>query len=433
MTAPAAQPLPESVRSRIVALAADCLAELEPGEIPGALRQVARFTPRARARAATPIATALETDDNFRRVVGALARGRQPELAAALETGAPPAAADPADVATLAWLLRSDGWEDLVGAAAAAERDATQQAGAAAESLARLREQLATTRAAARSENARLREDLTAARSEIERLRRELRQEHDRAESAVAASQQARDAADAAVADATGRGRTADAELRRLRSRLTEAESALEAARRAGRDNRAEADTRLRLLLDAVTGAAQGLARELALPPVTVRPGDVVSGASTPTPSTTGANRAAAADDPALLDALLRVPATHLIVDGYNVTKTGYGELPLERQRERLLSGLGGLAARTRAEVTCVFDGATQPGPLAAGGPRGVRVLFSDPGVTADEVIRRLAHAEPEGRPLVVISADREVVEGVERAGATALPSTALLALLGGR
>ena len=36
---------------------------------------------------------------------------------------------------------------------------------------------------------------------------------------------------------------------------------------------------------------------------------------------------------------------------------------------------------------------------------RGVRVLFSDPGVLADDLIRSLVGAEPEGRPLVVVSA----------------------------
>ena len=49
-----------------------------------------------------------------------------------------------------------------------------------------------------------------------------------------------------------------------------------------------------------------------------------------------------------------------------------------------------------------VFDGA---GVVAAPtrGSRGVRVLFSDPGVLADDVIRALVAAEPQGRPVVVV------------------------------
>ncbi len=43
----------------------------------------------------------------------------------------------------------------------------------------------------------------------------------------------------------------------------------------------------------------------------------------------------------AALDALLAVPSLHLVVDGYNVSKTGYPELPLADQRSRLVGQLG--------------------------------------------------------------------------------------------
>ena len=76
------------------------------------------------------------------------------------------------------------------------------------------------------------------------------------------------------------------------------------------------------------------------------------------------------------------------------------------------------LAAQTGAEVTCVFDGAELAAPVLLAPPRGVRVLFSKPGVTADELIRQLVRAEPPGRPVVVVSTDREVADGVAKAGA---------------
>ena len=57
-----------------------------------------------------------------------------------------------------------------------------------------------------------------------------------------------------------------------------------------------------------------------------------------------------------------------------------------------------------------VFDGATRP-PAMPPAPRGVRVLFSAPGEIADDVIRRLVAAEPEGRPLMVVSSDKEVAD----------------------
>jgi predicted RNA-binding protein with PIN domain len=56
-----------------------------------------------------------------------------------------------------------------------------------------------------------------------------------------------------------------------------------------------------------------------------------------------------------------------------------------------------------------------------------VRVLFSQPGETADELIRVLVHAEPQGRPVIVVSSDREVADAARRAGAYALPATAVL------
>jgi predicted RNA-binding protein with PIN domain len=137
-----------------------------------------------------------------------------------------------------------------------------------------------------------------------------------------------------------------------------------------------------------------------------------------------------APDDPASVDLLLGLPQAHLVVDGYNVTKTGFPDLTLEDQRVRLVSGLAALAARTGAEMTCVFDGAEVAVRVPATVTRRVRVRFSPPGVTADELIRRLVRAEPPGRPVTVCSADREVVDGVRRAGARVVTPSALLARL---
>ena len=80
-------------------------------------------------------------------------------------------------------------------------------------------------------------------------------------------------------------------------------------------------------------------------------------------------------------------------------------------------------------EITVVFDGAgvtTAP----TRGSRGVRVLFSDAGVLADDVIRELVAMEPEGRPLVVATSDRAVVVSVRRRGAHAVTSAVLLGRL---
>ncbi|HTL24925.1 MAG TPA: NYN domain-containing protein, partial [Mycobacteriales bacterium] len=220
-----------------------------------------------------------------------------------------------------------------------------------------------------------------------------------------------------------------DAEVRRAQDRLGDAERALAEARQADREGAKGDQLRLRLLLDAVVGAAQGLRRELALPPAEGRPADALAGEYAPS-GAADRPQGRDVDDPVRLDALLAVPTTHVLVDGYNVTKGGYGELTLEAQRTRLLAGLGGLAARTGAEVTVVFDGAERTLATALKAPRGVRLLFSRRGETADEVLRRLVRHEPVGRPVVVVSSDREVADGISEAGATAVPSAALLRLL---
>ena len=83
--------------------------------------------------------------------------------------------------------------------------------------------------------------------------------------------------------------------------------------------------------------------------------------------------------DPATMLAPPELRAIHplgkspVVVDGYNVTKTGYPQMPLEKQRLRLLGQLSQLAAQTGAEVTCVFDGAELAAPVLLAPPRGVR------------------------------------------------------------
>ena len=77
-----------------------------------------------------------------------------------------------------------------------------------------------------------------------------------------------------------------------------------------------------------------------------------------------------------------------------------------------------------------LFDGADVTS-IPAAGARNVRVLFSDPGVLADDVIRSLVLAEPQGRPLVVATSDQAVVNSVCAAGSYAIPAAVLLARLG--
>ncbi|MEU6536003.1 NYN domain-containing protein [Streptomyces sp. NPDC047000] len=425
------RPLPDGVRRRVVQIVSDGFGGLTVAELPAQLRQYARFAPNRRAKfAGNAMAAALETDPLFRQRIGEKLREAQPELCGALDSGAAPPAADPLDVAAAAYVLRPADWAKLVTAAGEeAQRADAERAGEESRAeLERLREELERARELTRSETERLRTELDAARKETDVLHRKLRAAHSDVKRGEAALRKAVGEIEAVRAEGQAQVSAAESESRRLKSRLAETEAALEAARRAAREGRSVEDMRVRLLLDTVLDAAQGLRRELALPPVSVRPAETVDavepGRMTPKDIAT---RALSEHDPAVLDQLLALPQAHLVVDGYNVTKTGYPQMPLEKQRLRLLGQLSALAAQTGAEVTCVFDGAELAAPVLLAPPRGVRVLFSKPGVTADELIRQLVRAEPPGRPVIVASTDREVADGIAKAGARPVASAVLL------
>jgi predicted RNA-binding protein with PIN domain len=427
---PADVVLPEPVRQRVVSLVAEVLPHLGADEVPTSLRSFARFTPTRRARlGGSAIAAQLATDPLFRQRAAAKAIEAKGTLGAAVASGTPPAAADPVDVAALAYLARPHGWADLVAAASNILGDEVEQAElrARAREVERLTEQLERARAAARSDVEKLRAEISVARAETEELRLRVRELTKTLRAAEQETKRAQDALSTERGRAAATASAQDAELRRLRSRLSDAEAELEAGKQATREGRAVDEARLWLLLETIGQAAQGLRRELALNPASQLPADRVAASAAETGVDAGEGRQQwAAADAARLDQLLNLPKAHLVVDGYNVTKTGFADASLEQQRTRLVSRLGGVAAQTGAEITVVFDGADRL-PVAPSTPRGVRVLFSRRGQTADELIRRLVRAEPPGRPVIVISSDNEVADGVRRVGAYPVASVVLL------
>ncbi len=345
------------------------------------------------------------------------------------------AASDLVDLAVGAFLLRPDGWEThLARAAEALDAQAEAQRRAhEAERAAGERDRAVAELAAAQEAATADRAALEEARAEIAVLRRQerkLRSDADRA----------RAEARAALAEAAARTEAAEALAARAADERREASVALDRAHAARDEARTLthtgadlANARARLLLETVVDAAVGLRRELGIPPTTLRPADTVApadgvGAPGATPRTRPGSRGRTGDDPALLDDVLAVPQMHLIVDGYNVTKTGFGALTLAQQRRRLVDGLVRVASRTGAEVTCCFDG-QDLGHLPPASTRGVRVLFTS-GEIADHLIRRLVAAEPEGRPVAVVTSDREVADDVQAMGAVAIGSPALVARL---
>jgi predicted RNA-binding protein with PIN domain len=427
-------PLPERVRAKVVALASDALGRMPTDDLPTSLMRVAAFAPARRAKlAGSQIASVLEVDEPFRNRVAADVRQQVPDLTESVDAGVVPAAADPVDLAAVAYLLRPAGWDGLVAAAhASLTHDAGPSAQAVTRQLDQLRRQLESATESLKESRGRHREQLAALKVENADLRHKLGDARTRARAAETSASEAATAADVLRAAASNATNRHDAEVRRLRARVEELEREVAAVRRAGRVERGTGALRARLLLDTLLDTAQGLRRELALPAVEGSPADGVEAHVAEQGSRARSGHSSlAADDPAMLEQLLALPRAHMIVDGYNVTKTAWPELSLERQRDRLLAGVAPLVARSGAEVTVVFDAAGSTDRPPVNRPRGVRVLYSPAGVIADDVIRELVAAEPQGRPLVVVSSDNQVARDVVLAGARSVAAGALTRLLG--
>jgi predicted RNA-binding protein with PIN domain len=432
-------PLPDAVRTRVIALAAEAVGRIAPESLPASLKKVASFAPPRRARlAGNQIASVLETDDAFREHVAIQVRASHQALAKALDAGTAPAAADPVEVAAASYLLRTTGWADRVAEAADAvdAEQATAIGKKAEEQLSRLQRQLAEATTEREETRGRLRDQIAALKADNVDLRRKLGDTRSALKQAEETAAETASRSTAAIAQAEQAAAAADAESRRLKSRIEQLEKETAAVRRTERVGRDAELVRTRLLLDTILDAAQGLRRELALPTVDGMPADrVVADVAEQGQRTPSGHGSLPVDDPAMLDQLVQLPRTHLIVDGYNVTKNAWPGLSLEKQRDVLLSGLGPLAARSGAEITVVFDAAeTKERPMVKA-PRGLRVLFSPVGVIADDVIRDLVAAEPKGRPLLVVTSDRAVARDVVAAGARVVGSAGLSSLLsrGGR
>lgn len=411
--------LPEVVRGRVIALAAAALGSATPAQVPSGLAAVARFAPAKRAkRGAVPLAAAVQTDASFRALVAQAAR-----------VAGDDDRADDVGAVSLAFLLRKELPEEALQrlTATAGLTAAQQQITALEREVGRLTSAL--ERATSSGESGQ--QGDRAAGEEADRLRRRLREQGTRVREAERQVEQLAADHQQQLADHNERLVDAESAQRSAEERADQAvdetnrlNRTLAAQRESSRREVGARDRRIELLLSTVIAAATGLRREWTLATGGELPADVVAKQLNPVPTT-----ARQVGDPSTLAELLSVPGAHLIVDGYNVTKTGYGELPLTEQRDRLIRSLSALSARTSAEVTVVFDGAA----VSVVPPQGrkIRVLFSPAGVIADDVIRRLVAAEPAGRLLLVVTSDRAVVGDVAQAGARTAGSEVLLRLVG--
>jgi predicted RNA-binding protein with PIN domain len=425
--------LPAEVRQQLITIAADVIGKRPVAELPAAVRRFARFAPSKRVRmGAADIAAALAADERFRESVGEVVTQASPELVEQVSSGSPPETADPVDIAVIAYLIRPPGWQQRLEAISADLLEQNERRTAEAE-LSRLESEVQRL-TTANTELSRTREDLRAAAATANadqakltaELQHRIRMLQGELRSAQRAAEHANRASAVDRAEYERLAASHASELRKARARIASLEAELDNGRRTVRAAREHDDARLWLLLEQISAAAGGLQKELDLTRPAVSPADSVASAdqeSAARPSTL---------DPSYLDRLLDGAHVHLIVDGYNLSKTGYGDLPLADQRTRLVTSLGALAARTKVEVTVAFDGTAAPTGVASGAPspRGVRVLFSAVGQLADDLIRDLVQAEPPGRTVLVASSDQAVAARARGSGAWPVAAAVLLSRL---
>jgi predicted RNA-binding protein with PIN domain len=328
---------------------------------------------------------------------------------------------DDADPIVATWLRRPVGWEaELARREAEVERRRADEGAAKGVVAERRRREAAEQRAErAEADLERMGADLASVRAERDALAAAFAG----AEATIATLRSERDAARVLARNESDRLAAARERLRRAE---TEAEGAREVARDAAtvRDeviaDRARAVAELGDLLEAAD-AARRLAERLAeLVPDRESAPDARSPLQVPGRLT--------GDPVGLARHLVRSGAT-VLIDGYNVSKTWLGDADLESQRRRLVDACEALAARHGADISIVFDGAGIAG-AHAGRRRLVRVTWSDPGVTADDVIRAEVDRLPTTRPVVVVTDDNAVRRDAQAAGANLIRSGDFVALL---
>lgn len=109
----------------------------------------------------------------------------------------------------------------------------------------------------------------------------------------------------------------------------------------------------------------------------------------------------------------------HLIIDGYNLLfSTGMveGTGPLKGLRHELLQKLERYQVARGHRLTVVFDGARdEPASTETSHAGHLRVVFSEPGETADEAIQqRMADAPTE---TIVVTSDRSLQRSASHSG----------------
>ena len=118
----------------------------------------------------------------------------------------------------------------------------------------------------------------------------------------------------------------------------------------------------------------------------------------------------------------------HIIIDGYNLIRQSSSLSMLDQQdiqlaRESLIDLLAAYKKMKRHPITVVFDGTSAPQfSPNHDQQKGIKIIFSRTGESADEVIKRMARKERE--KALVVSSDRDVVDSAASQGAATISSS---------
>jgi hypothetical protein len=117
----------------------------------------------------------------------------------------------------------------------------------------------------------------------------------------------------------------------------------------------------------------------------------------------------------------------HIVIDGYNLIRQSkrlshLEHTSLQEGREALVNNLASYKKIKPYPMTVVFDGADAPSLVEKRSrEKGIDIVFSRPGESADTVIKRLVRQE--GERAMIVTSDKEVADFAAAHGAATIGS----------
>jgi len=117
-----------------------------------------------------------------------------------------------------------------------------------------------------------------------------------------------------------------------------------------------------------------------------------------------------------------------ILLDGYNLIfriekLASKAPHALEEARERLLAKLVSYRSTKRIAITVIFDGDESGITPSSYRKNGIAIIFSQPPMSADAVIRRMIQREENPKNLTVVTSDRAVADYAQAADCETLSS----------